>query len=107
MHTMTQVDDLSRSLAAFDQNTTLVVVVEMSAASWVAAAMLPGVDRQPVKKLDPDPDALWRLVCQSAHNCVPIDSGRPGSTRGGAPMRSEPMLMCSISGASSMISRLS
>jgi transposase len=62
MHTMTQVDDLSRSLAAFDQNTTLVVVVEMSAASWVAAAMLPGVDRQPVKKLDPDPDALWRLV---------------------------------------------
>lgn len=59
---MTQVDDLSRSLAAFDQNTTLVVVVEMSAASWVAAAMLPGVDRQPVKKLDPDPDALWRLV---------------------------------------------
>ncbi len=27
---MTQVDDLSRSLTAFDQNTSLTVVVEMS-----------------------------------------------------------------------------
>ena len=59
---MTQADDLSRSLAAFDQNTTLTVVVEMSAASWLVAAMLPGVDRHPVKKLEPDPDALWRLL---------------------------------------------
>src|SRR4051794_22902598 len=33
--TMTQVDDLSRCLAAFDQHTTLTVVVEMSArAGW-------------------------------------------------------------------------
>jgi len=32
---MTQVDDLSRSLAAFDQNTSLAVVVEMSEASWL------------------------------------------------------------------------
>ena len=59
---MTQADDLSRSLAAFDQNTTLTVVVEMSAASWLVAAMLPGVDRHPVKKLEPDPDALLRLL---------------------------------------------
>ena len=59
---MTQADDLSRSLAAFDQNTTLTVVVETSAASWLVAAMLPGVDRHPVKKLEPDPDALWRLL---------------------------------------------
>ena len=59
---MTQVDDLSRSLAAFDQHTTLVVVVEMSAASWLVAAMIPGVARQPVKKLEPDPEALLRLL---------------------------------------------
>src|SRR3954452_17361037 len=59
---MTQVDDLSRSLAAFDQHTTLVVVVEMSAASWLVAAMIPGVVRQPVKKLEPDPEALLRLL---------------------------------------------
>ena len=59
---MTQVDDLSRSVDAFDQNTSLTVVVEMSEASWLVTAMVPGVDRQPLKKLEPDPDALLRLV---------------------------------------------
>ena len=44
---------------AFDQDATLIVVVEMSEASWLVA---PGVDRQPLKKLGPDPDALLRLV---------------------------------------------
>ena len=59
---MTQVDDLSRSLAAFDQNSTLTMAVEMSAASWLVAGMIPGIDRLPVKKLEPDPDGLLRLV---------------------------------------------
>jgi transposase len=59
---MAQVDDLSRSLSAFDQNATLAVVVEMSESSWLVAGMLPGVDRQPVKKLEPDPDGLHRLL---------------------------------------------
>ena len=59
---MTQVDDLSRSVGAFDQNTSLTVVVEMSEASWLVMAMVPGVDRHPLKKLEPDPDALLRLV---------------------------------------------
>ncbi len=59
---MTQVDDLSRSLAVFDQNTSLVVVVELSEASWLIAGLVPGVDRQPLKKLAPDPDALLRLL---------------------------------------------
>jgi len=59
---MTQVDDLSRSLAAFDQNTSLAVVVEMSEASWLVAELVPGVDRQPLKKLEPDPSALLRLL---------------------------------------------
>ena len=59
---MTQVDDLSRSLAAFDQNTSLVLVVEMSEASWLVAGLVPGVDRQPLKKLEPDPSALLRLL---------------------------------------------
>jgi transposase len=47
---MPQVDDLSRSLVAFDQDATLIVVVEMSEASWLVAGMAPGVDRQPLKK---------------------------------------------------------
>ena len=59
---MTQADDLSRSLAAVDQNSTLIAVVETSAANWLVAAMIPGVDRRPVKKLEPDPDALLRLL---------------------------------------------
>ena len=59
---MPQVDDLSRSFVAFDQTASLVVVVEMSQSSWLVAGMVPGVDRQPLKKLGPDPDALLRLV---------------------------------------------
>src|SRR3954468_9204302 len=59
---MTHVDDLSRSLLAFDQATTLVVVVEMSEASWLVAGLVPGVDRQPMKKVAPDPTELSRLL---------------------------------------------
>jgi len=59
---MTQVNDLSRSVDAFDQDTSLTVVVEMSEASWLVTGMVPGVDRRPLKKLEPDPDALLRLV---------------------------------------------
>jgi transposase len=59
---MTQVDDLSRSLIAFEQNSTMVVVLEMSHSSWLAAGVVPGIERRPLKKLDPDPTALLRLV---------------------------------------------
>src|ERR1019366_10797436 len=59
---MIQVDDLSRSLIAFEQNSTMVVVLEMSQSSWLAAGVVPGIERRPLKKLDPDPTALLRLV---------------------------------------------
>ena len=59
---MSQVSDLSRSLAAFDQNTALTVVVELSEASWLVAGLVPGLDRQPLKKQEPDPVALLRLL---------------------------------------------
>ena len=59
---MTRVDDLSRSLAVFDQNTSPIVVVELSEASWLIVGLVPGVDRQPLKNLTPDPDALLRLL---------------------------------------------
>jgi hypothetical protein len=39
---VTQVNDLSRSLTAFDPISTLVVVVEMSKASWLASGVLRG-----------------------------------------------------------------
>src|SRR5260370_26687321 len=59
---MAQFEDLSRCLAAFDQNSTLVMVVEMSQSSWLVAGLVPGVARQPLKKLEPDGAGLLRLV---------------------------------------------
>lgn len=59
---MSQPFDASRSLAAFEQDSTLVAVIEMSQSSWLVAAMIPGVERQPLKKLDPDADALLKLL---------------------------------------------
>ena len=58
---MAKVNDLSRSLTAFDPISTLVVVVEMSKASWLVSGAVPGVERQPLKKLAPDATALLRL----------------------------------------------
>jgi hypothetical protein len=57
-----QVNDLSRSPSAFDPISTLVVVVEMSKARWLVSGAVPGVERQPLKKLEPDATALLRLI---------------------------------------------
>jgi transposase len=59
---MAKVNDLSRSLAALDQDTTLIAVVELSSKSWLVAAAVPGVERHPLKKLDPDASALLKLI---------------------------------------------
>jgi transposase len=59
---MAKVNDLSRSLAALDQDTTLIAVVELSSKSWLVAAAVPGVERHPLKKLDPDASALLALI---------------------------------------------
>ena len=59
---MAQVNDLTRSLTAFDPISTLIVVVEMSKASWLVSGAVPGVERQPLKKLAPDATALFRLI---------------------------------------------
>jgi len=48
---MPQKKDLSRSLVAFEQDRTLVVVLEISRSTWLVAGLLPGVARQPAKKL--------------------------------------------------------
>lgn len=57
-----QRNDLSRSLVAFDQNSTLVSVVELSLKTWLVAGLVPGLARQPLKKLGADPDALLALL---------------------------------------------
>src|SRR5436305_8902572 len=59
---MPQRDDLSRSLTAFQQDGTLVAVVELSRSSWLVAGIVPGIGRHPLKKLAPDEAALLRLL---------------------------------------------
>jgi transposase len=59
---MSRPNDLSRSFSPFDQQRTLVVVIEMSQSSWLVSGIVPGVDRQPLKKLDPDENVLLRLL---------------------------------------------
>ena len=41
---MPQPNDLSRSLVALDEDSTIIAVVEMSQSSWLVAGMLPGID---------------------------------------------------------------
>ena len=71
---MPQADDLSRSLVPFQQDATLVAVIEMSQSSWLVAATVPGVDRQPRKKIVPDETALLRLLLRWRDEA--IQSGR-------------------------------
>jgi len=71
----TRANDMSRSLAAFDQDSTLVVVVELSKKSWLVAGLIPGVERQPKKKMEPDAEDLLRLLGRWRDEAV--KGGRP------------------------------
>lgn len=55
---MPTLNDLSKSRLPLDEASTLIAVIEMGLASWLVAGRVPGVDRSPLKKQDPDPDAL-------------------------------------------------
>jgi transposase len=79
----------SRATAAFDQERTLTVVIEMSQSAWLVSGLLPGVERQPLKKLPPDPDQLfsvvnrWRGECRACGHeiervVVAYEAGRDG-----------------------------
>jgi len=59
---MPQSNDLSRSLVPSEQEATLVAVIELSQSSWLIAGTVPGVARQPLKKIAPDEAALLRLL---------------------------------------------
>jgi transposase len=67
---MPKPNDLSRSLAAFDQDSTLIAVIEMSQSSWLVAGIVPGIERQPLKKLEPDEEALLRLLRRWRYEAV-------------------------------------
>ena len=55
-------NDLSRSLVVLELERTLIAVIEMSQSSWLVAGIVPGVERQPLKKLKPDEQGLLALL---------------------------------------------
>jgi transposase len=86
---MQKLNDLSRSLTTLKPDGTLIAVIEMSLSSWLVAGIVPGVERQPSKKLDVDENALlkllnrWREEAQKAGHgieriAVAFEAGRDG-----------------------------
>ena len=86
---MTKPNDLSRSLVPLEQETCVVAVVELSLSSWLVAGAVPGIERQPLKKLEPDEEALLRLLhrwrdeaagkgCEIRRIAVAYEAGRDG-----------------------------
>ena len=59
---MRKPNDLSRSLTVLEGDSALIAVIEMSQSSWLVAGLVPGVERQPLKKLEIDESALLKLL---------------------------------------------
>src|SRR5215203_3064326 len=59
---MPQLNDQSRSHTALKQDCTLIAVLEMSQSAWLVAGLVPGIERHPLKKIEPDEAALLRLL---------------------------------------------
>jgi transposase len=59
---MPKLNDLSRSLIPLEPDSTLICVIELSLESWLVAGIVPGVERQPLKKLAIDENALLKLL---------------------------------------------
>src|SRR5437899_5894375 len=86
---MPQPNDLSRSLVALDQNSTIIAVIELSQSSWLVGGMLPGIERQPCKKLEPSPERPLAVVhrwrdeavkagCTITRIALAFEAGRDG-----------------------------
>lgn len=88
-HPVQKLNDLSRSLNPVEPDSTLIAVIEMSQSSWLVAGIVPGVERQPLKKLKVDEATLlkllhrWREEAEKAGHgikriCVALEAGRDG-----------------------------
>jgi transposase len=86
---MQTLNDLSRSLVDLEPASTLIAVIEMSLSSWIVAGIVPGIERQPLKKLAVDESALLRLLhrwreeaekagCRIERIVVAFEAGRDG-----------------------------
>jgi transposase len=59
---MSQPFDASKSLTTLDQDSTVIAVIEMSQLKWLVTAVVPGVERQPLKKLEANEESLLKLL---------------------------------------------
>jgi hypothetical protein len=86
---MPKLNDLSRSLIALEQDATLIVVIEMGQSSWLVSGIVPGIERNPLKKLAPDRDGLLQILhrwrneavqagCTIKRIAVAYEAGRDG-----------------------------
>src|SRR5438445_4432938 len=86
---MQKLNDLSRCLTTLEPDGTLIAVIEMSQSSWLVAGIVPGVQRQPLKKLKVDESTLlnllhrWREEAEKAGGgieriAVAFEAGRDG-----------------------------
>ena len=84
-----QRNDLSRSLVAFDQDSTLVAVVELSLKKWLVYGLVPGLKREPRKSQAACAERLvmllerWRAEAAAAGRTllrivVAFEAGRDG-----------------------------
>jgi transposase len=49
---MRKANDMSRCLAAFNQGSTLVAVIELGFRGWLVAGIVPGIERHPLKGVE-------------------------------------------------------
>jgi transposase len=59
---MSQPNDSNKSVIPLEQDGTMIAVIEMGQASWLVAGIVPGLKRQPLKKLGSDEQALFQLL---------------------------------------------
>jgi transposase len=54
--------DARKSTIPFDQSRSLVAVIELSQGSWLVGGTVPGLQRRPLKKLEPSKEKLLALL---------------------------------------------
>ena len=72
--------DLNQSYAAYDQTSTMAIVVELSSKNWLALGTVPGVKRQPRKKVSANAHELLTLT-RRAHAFGACRVGTAGRCR--------------------------
>src|ERR1700739_1087273 len=81
--------DASRCLTALEEDSTIIAVIEMRQTKWLVAALVPGVERQPLKKFDAHEETLLKLLHRWRHEAdkagrnikrivVAFEAGRDG-----------------------------